>query len=159
MTQIFDFLKIIAFATFFALLIHIFVLLPYQVTDDGMLPEYRKGDVIIVNRLPSYKGIYNRSDIVIFRDTKDYSRALIRRVAALPGERIAINDGVLKINGSEQITKELPIFSNVSRSTSDVGNLDAHEYYVLGDSDYENGVGLVDIRFILGTPLIKIWPL
>ena len=153
MQRTLDILKILVFAAFFALLIHIFFLSPYWVEDNGMLPRYRKGDIILINRLPSYSQVYKRGDVVIFRDANDYSRAFIRRIIGLPGERIIINDGILRIYGTDKIIDELPVFGNVSSSLQDIGALDAHEYFVLGDSDHENNVGLIDRRFILGKPL------
>jgi len=76
----------------------------------SMRPTLLEGDVVLVNRLAyDFKlpltdvalarlGEPRRGDIVTFTSPKDGMR-LIKRVVALPGDRVEMRDGVLRVNG------------------------------------------------------------
>lgn len=82
------------------------------VPSGSMRPTILEGDVVLVNRL-AYDlkvpltgvavvrlGEPRRGDIVTFDSPQDGTR-LIKRLVALPGDEVALRDGVLSINGSE----------------------------------------------------------
>ncbi|WP_374672866.1 signal peptidase I [Ideonella sp.] len=76
----------------------------------SMRPTILEGDVVFVNRLAydlklplsdlvvARLGEPRRGDIVTFRSPRDGTR-LIKRLVALPGDVVAIDDGVLSVNG------------------------------------------------------------
>lgn len=154
------FTKILVLGAIIVVPIHYFLLQPYVVRDNAMSPFFKKGDIILVSRIPYFTDDFRRGDIIVFRGSNNRSIKHIRRIIGLPGERISINDGILSIkNNDEKIVKELPLFGSVLSSLYDIGGLDAHEYYILGDSSFERPIGILDMRFIIGTPIIKIWPI
>jgi signal peptidase I len=75
-----------------ALAIRGFALEPFEVASDSMLPTLEAGDRLFVNKLAAPE----RGDVVVF------SRAgerFVKRVVALPGERVAVHDGRVFVNG------------------------------------------------------------
>jgi signal peptidase I len=82
------------------------------VPSGSMRPTILEGDVVLVNRLAydlkipltgvavARLGEPRRGDIVTFDSPQDGTR-LIKRLVALPGDVVALRDGVLSINGSE----------------------------------------------------------
>jgi signal peptidase I len=76
----------------------------------SMRPTIKEGDLVLVNRvaydlkLPLsdisllQTGEPRRGDVVTFSSPRDGTR-LIKRIVGLPGDRIALRDGVLWING------------------------------------------------------------
>ncbi|MBT9553681.1 MAG: signal peptidase I [Hydrogenophaga sp.] len=82
------------------------------VPSGSMRPTILEGDVVLVNRLAydlkipltgmavARLGEPQRGDIVTFDSPQDGTR-LIKRLVALPGDVVALHDGVLSINGSE----------------------------------------------------------
>lgn len=96
---------------------------------------------------------------MLIRNDKEPGNKFLRRLIGLHNERVIINDGILTVRGESGIVKELPLFGHVFSSLKDIGNLDAHEYFVIGDTNLENGSGMIDERNIIGKPLYKIWPL
>ena len=159
MRKAFDILKIILFAGAFVVIIHYFLLEPYYVPDNTMSPTLRSGAVIIVSRIPYFIESYKRGDMIIFRTPKDYSNKVARKIIGVPGERVQIEGGAITIKSPKNsFVKEIPIFGDAFEAIIDPGKLDAHEYYVIGESALEKDSGLIDKRFIVGRPFLRIWP-
>ncbi|MSR76523.1 MAG: signal peptidase I [Candidatus Ryanbacteria bacterium] len=149
------FVKIFIFALFISVVVRYVALQPYIVSDNAMAPEFHKGDVLLINRFAEPL----RNTVIVFKDTKTLERSL-RRVIALPGERIAVNDGIISIenkDGDTTIT-ELPLFGTVMLTLPGVGKIDAHEVFVMPDHAIQDFYGLIDTRHIIGTPIARIYP-
>ena len=87
----------------------------YHIPSESMNPTLKSGDRIMVNkaqyavRIPFTKisifetGTVLRGDVVVFRYPKDESTFYVKRVIALPGETVFVDDqGHLFINGKMQ---------------------------------------------------------
>jgi signal peptidase I len=89
-----------------------FVAEPFKIPSESMLPTLFVGDLILVNkytygvRLPVLNtklldvGSPERGDVMVFRYPRDPSIDYIKRVVALPGDRIVYSEGRLTINGT-----------------------------------------------------------
>ncbi len=99
----------------------------------SMHPNLLEGDVVFVNRLAydlkvpltdiavSHLGEPQRGDVVTFFSPKDRTR-LIKRVAALPGDRVEIRGEHLIINGK---TSDYSVLGNTVEHIDHVGDLQA----------------------------------
>ena len=93
------------------LLLRSFLVEPFRIPSGSMMPTLLVGDFILVNkytyglRLPVInKKIVDintpqRGDVVVFRYPKDPSVDYIKRLVALPGDKLAYYDKILYING------------------------------------------------------------
>jgi signal peptidase I len=79
-------------------LVHQYVLISTLVVGISMTPTLQPWDYCLTLRTNPYKP--RRGDIVTFRDNAEPPQFFIKRVVGLPGETIAIEDGVVKINGA-----------------------------------------------------------
>jgi len=70
---------------------------PVRVSSDSMAPTMCTGDVVVVDHLAPRRGL-DVGDIVTFPSPTDGTE-LIKRVAALGGQRIEIADAVLLVDG------------------------------------------------------------
>jgi signal peptidase I len=81
-----------------------------HVPTGSMEPTLRVGDVLLINhlaygpRLPFVNtalplGQPQRGDIVVFRHPDDVSVFYVKRLVALPGDRVHFRDGVVAVNG------------------------------------------------------------
>jgi signal peptidase I len=152
-------LKILLLGLIIVVPIHYFLVQPFIVPDDVMSPKYRKGDILLIDRISYFRNLFSRDDIVLVRNDKEPGNKFLRRLIGMPNERVIINDGILTIRGDGKLMKELPLFGSVFSSLKDIGDLDAHEYFIIGDTSLENGSGMIDERNIVGKPLYKLWPL
>ncbi|HEY1472488.1 MAG TPA: signal peptidase I [Pseudolabrys sp.] len=92
---------------------------PYYVPSGSMEPTLLIGDELLATKyaygygtasLPVFVTLPNtarimgalpqRGDIVVFRYPGDWSQTWVKRVIGLPGDRIALRDGVVSINGT-----------------------------------------------------------
>jgi signal peptidase I len=92
------------------LVLRSFVIEPFRIPSESMVPTLLKGDFILVNkftyglRLPVLNsrifsnGQPQRGDVVVFRYPPDPAVAYIKRVVGLPGDRLAYRDNQLFIN-------------------------------------------------------------
>lgn len=83
-----------------ALLINKFIFINVVLPPSGsMIPTLNDNDRLIATRVLNKDNI-NRGDILVFK-SKELNETLIKRVIGLPGDCIEINDGVVKVNGTE----------------------------------------------------------
>ncbi|NRB08000.1 MAG: signal peptidase I [Richelia sp.] len=142
-------------------------------------PNQWEADKIIVDKL-SYKFTKpQRGDIVVFSPTQElkneqYQDAFIKRIVALPGEKVELRQGKVYVNN--QLLKEnknaLPAqVTSVKVCTSGqqppflakAQTIPADSYLVLGDnrpSSYDSRCwGVVPRDNIIGRAVVRFWPL
>ena len=94
------------------LAIRSFIFEPFRIPSDSMMPTLQDGDFIAVNkfayglRLPVLNNVIvpvgspQRGDVVVFRYPPDPSQNYIKRLVGLPGDRVAVKNDQLIINGN-----------------------------------------------------------
>lgn len=122
------------------------VLLPVRADGDSMLPTYESGRLSLVNRLAYMSSKPRRGDIVAIR-LAGLSVVYIKRVVGLPGERVAVEDGQVFINGRP--LAEPYVRHQYSWNHEEVA-LGPDEYFVMGDNRRASDNGVVDGERIVG---------
>ncbi len=96
---------------FVVLIVRSFIAEPFKIPSDSMVPTLVNGDFILVNkfsygvRLPVIDtkiievGEPQKGDVVVFKYPKHPKIDYIKRVVAVPGDRISYIDKVIHING------------------------------------------------------------
>ena len=107
------------------------VLLPIRIEGISMAPTYQSGGVNFLNRMPYWFDKPQRGDVVGIKITGIHVMYL-KRVVGLPGERIAIRDGVVLING-EPLDEPYVRFPKAPWKRPEV-LLGQDEYFVAGDN-------------------------
>src|SRR6266581_374416 len=107
-----------------------------------------------------------RSDAPFLKQTDEASRDFIKRIIALPGERVHITNSVVYINGqvlNEPYLPERWTYNNNWPASGQDQLIPPNQYFVLGDnrnhSSDSRSFGPVDLDAILGKAEIRIWPL
>ena len=157
----------------------------YKVPTGSMIPTVAIGDRLFVNkaayglRLPftdTYMFEWEgpaAGDVVVLRSPED-GRTLLKRVVAIPGDRIAVRDGRIRIGGAtvavegegDQLREQLGGRWHRLRLTAGGGSdfgprrIPPRKYLVMGDNRGESHdgreFGLVDREAIWGLSLIHI---
>jgi signal peptidase I len=83
-----------------ALLLRVFVLEAFRIPTDFMAPTLLPGDHIFVNKLNKSP---KRGDVVIFSFPNDATKDYIKRVVAIEGDKVEIRDGVVYLNGKDEL--------------------------------------------------------
>jgi signal peptidase I len=113
-----------------------------HVSGSSMFPTVQDQDYLLATKVDYHFHPPRRGDIVIMRDPLDPSLDFIKRIIAVPGDRILIRDGHVYINGHQ--VREQYINHEawtqyttwpVSRASNPEGQLMApDEYFVMGDN-------------------------
>lgn len=150
-------LVVLAFAL--AMTTKTYVVEAYEIKGRSMVPTFEDGQRVVVLKLFSE---IERGDIVIFSTKEDPGKDLIKRVIALPGERIEISKGRVRING------KLLGESYLQDKTFGLydGEIDEYvpegELYVLGDnrddSHDSRRFGSVSEESLKGKVVVRWWP-
>lgn len=166
-----------------AVVIKTFLIQPFWIPSESMLPTIEVNDRVMVNKLAYDIGEVSRGDVVVFRNPLDpeieesipeavirsvleavgiRTRGhddLIKRVVGLPGETIQISDGQLLVNGvalSEDYTD--------GSVMPDAGPfpVGADDVFVMGDNRDESfdsrRFGSIPMDDLIGKAFIVIWP-
>ncbi len=98
-------------AVVIALIVRTFVMAAYKIPTGSMIPTLKIGDFIFSWKLPYAMKIPfsnfnlitprmpNHGDVIVFKSLEDPATSLIKRVIALPGDRIEIKKRILILNG------------------------------------------------------------
>ncbi len=124
-----------------------------------MEPRIGSDEYVLINALAFRFGRPQRGEIVAFRHERGGSTVYIKRVVALPGDRVSIAHGVVMLNGTPQPE---PYARRDTRSFPAVV-VPARSYYVLGDNrgDSEDSRvwGFVPAQALVGRAMFGVWPL
>lgn len=177
--EIFDWLRTICIGILAGIFIVVFLAQRDDVHGDSMMPTLNSGDVIFTQKLSTYFKTFKRGDIVILDGSnmegyynKEY---LVKRVVALPGETVKIENGNVYIKpagGSEfyQLvenylptgTKTTMMDDGMKRGYNEV-TLGEDEYYCLGDnrpvSNDSRNLGPFTAKRIKAVALVRVYPL
>lgn len=91
-------------AVLVALVLNLFVIVNAYIPSESMSPTFNKGACIFGNRLAYLSHGPERGDIIIFRHPEFGKKLLIKRVAAIGGDTVAIKNETVFING-EAVTE------------------------------------------------------
>ncbi|HHX58241.1 MAG TPA: signal peptidase I [Candidatus Moranbacteria bacterium] len=170
-------------AVFVVLPIRVFVFQPFFVSGQSMEPNFHDGEYLIVNEF-GYKSKvmagnkevmslkrfndFERGDVVVFRYPLNPNEFFIKRIVGLPGEKVKVTDGKVKIYNEEfpsGFTLEESAYlpdSALTRGEEDF-ELGENEFIVLGDnrlhSSDSRSWGKLDGDYIVGKVLLRGWPL
>jgi len=125
-----------------------FILKPIKITGASMSPTYSDGEYNLVNRMAYWNSAPTRGDVVATVVPRDI---LIKRIIAVPGEKVAIVGGQVMING--QPLSETYVRFRRSWYVQ-ATNLPPDFYLIIGDNrgmaQHDHAFGLAHRRQILG---------
>jgi len=135
----------------------------------SMYPTLDNDDYLIATKLDYRFHQPQRGDIIIMRDPYDPSKDFIKRVIALPGERLLIKDGHVYINGRQlsepYLVAQEPwtVNDNWPAGPGAEGDrVPANEFFVMGDNRNHSSdsrmFGFVRADQIEARGLVRIWP-
>lgn len=165
-----------------ALVIQTFLIQAFFIPSGSMAPTLEIGDRVLVEKVTYRFRDPRRGEIVVFRRPgaewnegiggalrnllqglglaePDAEIDLIKRIIGLPGETVAIRDGVVQIDGA-------PLTEPYARvDTRDYGpvTVPGGQYFMLGDNrpnsdDSRFGIGTVPEENLIGRAFLILWP-
>ncbi len=150
-------------------LIRNFLVQPFLVSGQSMVPNFYDGDYLLVDELTYRFRIPERGEVAVFRYPNDESTYFIKRIVGLPGERIEIRNGKIMIanttNPDGFLLNERYLTDGLVTTVNGDSKfeLGPNEYFVMGDnrsySFDSRSWGPLGSREIIGLVRFRLWPL
>lgn len=142
-------------------LIIIFLYQPVRVEGTSMLPGLTDQERIFINKFVYHLEPVERGDIVVFRYPRDTSKSYIKRVIAVGGDRVVIDNGRVYVNGKRLYEPYVPERYRDTRSMDEIV-VPKDSFFLLGDhrssSSDSRDFGPVDRGYIYGKAVFSYWP-
>ena len=139
----------------------IFLYQPVKVEGTSMMPGLTDQERIFINKFVYKLEPISRGDVIVFRYPLDPSKSYIKRVVAVAGDRVRIDDGQLYINGRRVRETYVP-GDYVDTRTYPETRVPEHTFFVLGDhrnlSNDSRDFGPVPEELIYGKAVFAYWP-
>lgn len=135
-----------------------FVFQPVRVEQTSMSPTLADGETMATFKLSYHLGEPHRGDVVVcqFPGETDY---FVKRLIAIPGDMLCIQDGVVYVNG-QPIQEDYVV--NPSHEDIPAFRLEDDELYVMGDnraiSRDSRSVGPIKRAMLVSRVAAVIWP-
>jgi len=144
-----------------AALIILFLYQPVRVEGTSMLPRLEDSDRLFINKFVYHVSAIDGGDVVVFHYPRDPEKSYIKRVIALPGDDLRVDQGHVFVNGKLISEPYVPPEYQDDRSVAEM-TLPPHEYYVMGDhrsiSSDSRDFGPVERSLIYGKAVFVYWP-
>ncbi len=138
-----------------------FLYQPVRVEGTSMLPQLEDQDRLFINKFVYHFTSIERGDIVVFHYPLDPEKSYIKRVIAVPGDRLEIDRGTVWVNGVRQIETYVPAEFRDSRSYAEIV-VPEDSYFMMGDhrsiSSDSREFGPVMRSLIYGKAVFVYWP-
>ena len=167
-----------------AVVIKTFLVQPFWIPSESMVPTIEVNDRVMVNKLAYKWGEPQRGDVVVFRDPREDEveesipeavirsvleavgirtrgrEDLIKRVIGLPGETVEVKDNHVVINGTPI---EEPYLVDVFMPDEPPITIGDDQVFVMGDnrnaSFDSRRFGPIPLDDLVGQAFVTIWPL
>lgn len=160
-------ISLIAIALILAFLIRTFIAEPRYIPSESMVPTLFAGDRLVVEKV-SYRFQEPKfGDIIVFEPPAELQRrgygkdqAFIKRIIGQPGQKIAVKNGVVYLDGKP--LQENYIAEPANQPFAEV-QIPPHQYFVMGDNRNDSNDsrywGFLPQENIIGHAVFRFWPL
>lgn len=146
-----------------AFAVRLFIAEPVMVDGESMMPNLLDGERMFVEKVSLWFRAPKRGEIVICY-YPNYTTSCVKRVIGLPGDTVAVQNGIVYINGEELDESEYWFYRG--EMDFDVGETVVPEncVYVMGDNRNHSmdsrtwGVGAIPYERVIGIAQCVVWP-
>jgi signal peptidase I len=140
------------------LLVRIFVAEPFRIPSQSMEPTLRPGDQALVSKVSGHTP--KRGDLVAFHSPRG-GDILLKRVVAVGGDTVGLEDGVLVVNG-RQVSEPFVNHKAIDSIYFGPVKVKPGTFFAMGDnranSDDSRDFGAVPDSSIIGQAVARVWP-
>jgi signal peptidase I len=144
-----------------SVLIIMFLYQPVRVEGTSMLPRLEDHDRLFINKFVYHFASIHRGDVVVFHYPRDPVKSYIKRVIAVPGDRLKIDRGEVFLNGKLLPEPYVPEEYRDAKSAPEMV-VPEDTFFMMGDhrsiSQDSREFGPVDRDLIYGKAVFVYWP-
>lgn len=164
--SIWEIFEVVLISVVTVIFIRSFLVQPFLVSGASMEPVFHDGDYLMVDEISYRFRQPDRGEVVVFHPPSGQS-FFIKRIIALPGERLEIKNGQVKVYRGDKVSPLVLSEDYLSPGVKTFGDinvvLEEGEYYVLGDNrnfSYDSrSWGPLSRDKIVGLVRVRLWPL
>ena len=165
-SHVIDFIQtLVVFGAVFAI-IYLFVAQFHKVSGNSMFPTYHNGDFLITEKIGLRLGEPKRGDVIVLKNPRDESQDFIKRIIALPGDTVKVENDSVFINGNLLSEPYLPpqTTTHAGAFLTEGSSVKAgpNQYFVFGDnrghSSDSREWGAITKQEIIGRAFFRYWP-
>lgn len=161
-----DFLETLVISLAVFVLVYLFLFQPHQVEGRSMEDTFQNGEYILTDKISYRFREPERGDVIVFHSPQDERVDFIKRIIALPGDRIMIKGSMVYLNGKlldEPYVKEgISPQDSFLREGVEV-SVPSGNYVVMGDNRLHSSDsrkwGFITKQEIVGRAFFRYWPL
>lgn len=173
-----DFLQSVVIAIAVCIVTYFLVATPNQIEGQSMEPNFFNGEIVLTSKIHQWFGstqigksmgfTYNRGDVAVFQ--KPGFNDFIKRIIAVPGDKIQLKDGYVYVNNEKLDESYLPANLETPEGTflkegEGALTVPQDQYFLMGDNrSNSHDSRYADIAFVKrewfkGKVLVRYWPL
>lgn len=165
-THIIDFIQtLVVFGAIFAL-IYLFIAQPHKVSGLSMFPTFNDGDYIMTDKLSYRFGSPKKGDIIVLKNPRNEEQDFIKRIIAVPGDTLKVEESSVYVNGQRLAESYLPsgTYTRSGGFLNEGVEIKAgpNQYFVFGDnrerSSDSREWGSLTKEEIIGKVFFRYWP-
>lgn len=163
-----ELIRVILLAFVIMVAFRIFVAEPFVVSGSSMVPNFHNREYLVIDKMSYRFNQPERGDVIVFRYPKDTSQYFIKRIIGLPGEKVQIDNGKVKVFNQDHpdgvIIEEPYLPSNdITFGKDEVVTLGTDEFFVLGDNRLASSDsrvwGILPLHDFIGKVWLRAFPL
>jgi signal peptidase I len=143
-----------------------FVFVPYEIPSGSMEDTIMTGDMVFSEKITYYLGEPQQGDIITFADPNVAGRTLIKRVIAVGGQTVDLQNGHVVVDGQvldEPYTEGKPSYPLENSKITFPYTVPEGSVWVMGDnrtnSQDSRYFGAIKVSTITGKAVWTYWPL
>jgi len=160
-------IKVVLIALAIIIPIRYFLIQPFYVKGASMEPTFYDNEYLIIDEISYRLADPKRGDVVVLRNPSNLSEFFIKRIVALPGEKLEITNGDIFIYNSNYpqgalLDESRYLSASIKTSGNEIVILKNNEYFVMGDNRSASldsrSFGPIDRKEIIGKAWVRAWP-
>ena len=156
---------LIVFGAIFAI-IYLFIAQFHKVSGLSMFPTMHDSDYLITEKVSYRFGEPKKGQIVVLKNPRDNSQDFIKRIIAIPGGSLRVEQGSVYVNNQKlnesYLPAETPTHAGAFVTEATTLKAGSNQYFVFGDnrnhSSDSREWGPVTKQELVGRALFRYWP-
>ena len=135
-----DVAEVIVFAIGIFFFVYLLIMRPHKIDGESMMPNFINAEYLLTEKVNYYFNKPKRGDVVVLRPPVAVSEndEFIKRIVALPGETVKVEDGLVYINGRRLVETYIPSSFNTNNGSflteGMTYTVPPEQYIVMGDN-------------------------
>lgn len=135
---VWEILEVVLIGVITVFFIRSFLAQPFLVSGASMEPNFSSGNYLLIDEVTYRFREPQRGEVTVFKYPNNPSVYYIKRIIGLPGEKIVIKNGAIKIYNQEKPDGFILNENYLSENLKTAGDLEIllkdNEYYMMGDN-------------------------